>query len=194
MKTRCVVICACALLVCGSAQAVTVSVLPPSQTVSVGDPVSVDVDVSGLGNFAPPSLDVFDVDVSYDSSILSPTTVVFGSELDVFGVGSIQRAGGFAPVSVFEASLDLATDLDTLQPGQFTLFTITFDAIGPGISPIDASVVLLSDALGNFLIARTRGATVTVEPVTVIPEPLTVAGVLLGIASVARYVRRRTGA
>ena len=58
---------------------VSVTIVPPSQSVAQGQPVTVDVDVSGLGN--PPSVGAFDLTVSFDPALLLPTGVIFGSFL-----------------------------------------------------------------------------------------------------------------
>ncbi len=56
---------------------VVLDFVPASQTVPVGQSVTADVVISGVGR--PPSVGAFDLDVSFDPTILSPTGVpVFG--------------------------------------------------------------------------------------------------------------------
>jgi hypothetical protein len=61
---------------------IIVSLEPDSQSISVGSSVSMYLVVSGLGNFASPSLGRFDFDLSYNPAILSAVSVSFGSHLN----------------------------------------------------------------------------------------------------------------
>lgn len=52
------------------AHAISLSIVPSPQSVGVGGSVSVDLTISGLGNFASPSLSTFDLDVTFNPAIL----------------------------------------------------------------------------------------------------------------------------
>src|SRR5439155_19254492 len=54
------------------ADSVSLSFSPFSQNVTAGQTISVQVQISGLGNFAVPSVGSFDLFVSFDPTLLSP--------------------------------------------------------------------------------------------------------------------------
>ena len=160
-----------ALFVALPAHAVTIAVEPALQTVLVGSTVDVDLTVSGLGDFAPDSLGAFDVNVLFDPAVLGLSGVSFGDpvlgdQLDLFGFGSITGVDDTVPgiVGVFEISLDLASDLDTLQAGSFTLATLSFDALAIGSSSVTPVVDALADSMGSRLTAQASSGFVGVVP------------------------------
>jgi len=164
------------------AQAIVISFEPSSQTVEIGDTVNVDLRISELGNDI---LTGFDLDVSFDDSILGFNGVDFGTGLDVFGLGTINDVidFGFGTVNVFELSFDLDSDLHAFQPDDFVLGTFNFSALNSGVSSLDASIWGLSgefvfdDALG-YDVPESLWAEVHTGSVAV-PEP----GVLMLLLS-----------
>ena len=68
-------------IVANPAQAVTLSFNPATQSMAQGGTATVDLNISGLGNFAAPSLGAFLVEVTFDSSILSFDSVSYGAFL-----------------------------------------------------------------------------------------------------------------
>jgi hypothetical protein len=170
---------------------VIVSLDPSSQEVALGSQANVDLDISGLGN--PPSLGTFDLNVSFDPTILSFSDIAFGDpvlgdELDPTGLGNTISfsSEGVGTVEVFDLSLDSAATLDALQPSAFTLGVLTFEAIGGGASSLELSVNALGDADGNSLSADLQNASVGVSSV---PEPTS--SVLLAGAVIAIIMRAR---
>ena len=145
---------------------------PPGQVV-------VDIVISGLGSGVPPSVGTFDLDVSFDPSILSPTNVTFGPFLGDPDLAEALTNSNFLPgvVDFAELSLLSPSELDVLQPGAFSLATLAFDTLGPGSSPFVFTQIIVDDAFGNKL---------------PIPEPAT--GLLLaaglGAMTVYRTMRR----
>ena len=183
---------AAVLLLAGTAaHAISLGFSPTDQAVGVGSSVDVDLVISGLGDFMPDSLGVFDLDVLYDSAILGLTNVAFGDpglgdQLDLFGFGSLTGVGAVAGgTNIYEISFDSPLDLDTLQPGSFTLARLTFDVLAQGKSPLDLANVLLGDAGGNPL-----SATVTPGSIAGIPEPGTITLFLMGGLALGFAVRR----
>ncbi len=177
-----------------NANAITLSVDPSLQAVEVSDSVSVDVVISELGNFAAPSLGAFDVDVTFDASLLTPTAVTFGTELDLFGFGINPRGVSLGdPIDVFEISLDSASDLNSLQPGTFTLFSITFSADAAGTSSIDFGTILLADAAGNaFGDPTTVGGEITIRsPQGAVPAASPLVLLLSGLCGLVLHRRVR---
>lgn len=181
------------ILAVGTLPAALITVEPTPQTASVGDMPTFDINISDLGNFSAPSISVYDFDVAFDSSVLAFNSVTFGTALDLFALGF--NITGVTPgpgtVNVFEISFDFPSDLDTLQPGAFTLFSVNFDAIGVGTSSIDVAVNSLGDSIGNPVIFDATSGSIAVSSVASVPEPSTVSLLLAGLAFAAVRVRRK---
>ncbi|MFQ5658070.1 MAG: PEP-CTERM sorting domain-containing protein [Candidatus Methylomirabilales bacterium] len=171
---------------------ITLGFEPVEQVVPLGQSVDVDITISGLGDFAPDSLGTFDLDVGFDPDILDFSAVTFGDpilgdQLDLLGFGSFTSVTpGVGVVNLFELSLDFPGDLDTFQPGAFSLVTLTFDTKSIGTSPLELAVNSLGDAFG-FLLA----GTVESGKVDVVPEPGTFLLMGVGLAGMAGLRRRR---
>ena len=153
--------------------------LQPGDTFAAnGDSISLDLVISGLGDFTPDSLGAFDISLSFDASALSFTGYELGDFLgDINFLQAIDVSAGDVggAVNVAEVSLLSAASLDALQPGAFTLATLNFDVINVAVGSSTALSVLsgavLSDAFGAALLATTGGpASVHGVPVNV-PAP-----------------------
>jgi hypothetical protein len=186
------------LFVCGVASssfALTLGLSPSSQTILPGASTSVDITISGLGDGFAPSLGVFDLDVTFDDTILGFNSVtygdpVLGDQLDLFGFGSWTEtdASTAGSVNMFELSFDFAADLNDFQADSFILGTLFFDAVGIGTSLLELSVRDLGDAEGGALtVDEVNGASVNVAPV---PEPSTFILLAFGLSGLA-YMRKR---
>ena len=167
-----------------AAQAITLSFDPASSEVSVGSSVSVNLVVSDLADSAAPSLGTYDLDVLFDPARFSLAGVAFGDpvlgdQLDLFDAGSLSGYDDSVPgtLNVFEISFDLPADLDDLQAGSFTLFTLTFDALAEGTSSLDIESLILGDALGDPLTSAVVPGSITA---TALPEPAAATLVALG--------------
>jgi len=167
---------------------------PSSQSVTPGSPIMVDINIAGLGD--PPSLGTFDINVAFDSTILSFDNFAFGDpvlgdQLDPTGGGNTIgfANSGTGTVELFEVSLDSDTTLNTLQPASFTLGVLTFDTIGVGTSPLTLSINVLGDADGNSLSASLRNGSVDVGAATAVPEPSSVLLLATGLLAISK--RRR---
>lgn len=178
MKTsRCSI---CLLFVLGVAQflqAASISVTPSTQSVNLGDQAVVSLDISGLGTGSAPSVGVFDIDLSFDASILALNSVtvgdpVLGDQLDLFALGSILGVTpGAGTVNVFEISLDLPDDLNLLQADAFTLATFTFNTLAAGSSVLGLTLNALGDADGFPLEATLTGGSIDVVGQETPPVP-----------------------
>jgi hypothetical protein len=169
--------------------AITVDFVPSTQSVGVGQPVAVDVVISGLTAGAPPSVGAFDLDVSFNAGILSPTGVTFGPFLGDPALLEALTSVAVTPglVDFAEVSLLLPAELDALQPASFSLATLSFDALMAGTSPLTFSQVAIADAFGATLTASVSSGSINV----VVPEPGTL--LLLGAAITGlMLVRRRS--
>jgi hypothetical protein len=82
----------------------------------------------------PPSLGAFDLDVSFDPSVLLPLDVAFGPFLGDPSLLEALTDFNFFPglVDLAEVSLLLPEELDALQRASFPLATLVFDRIGVG--------------------------------------------------------------
>lgn len=177
------------------AHAALLSLQPGNTVAGNGDTVSLDLIVSGLGDFGPDSLGAFDVSVGYDSAVLAfagYTLGIFLGSVDLFE--SIDASGGAAGGAVNVAQVSLLSDvsLNNLQPGQFLLASLRFNVLdlGPGASTALSiqQGALLADALGGQLpVAESARATITSR--TSIPTPATWAMILCGLAGL-RMARR----
>lgn len=180
------------LSVATSAQAILLEFDPKEQHVMNVPLVNVGIVISGLGEFSAPSLSTFDMDISYDQSILSFSSITFGDpilgdQLDLFGLGSITGVDNSVPgiVNLFELSLDLPGDLDILQAGRFTLAILTFQTVSTGISPLAMSNVILGDSDGGPLSADASDGSISV------PEPATIVLMSIGLAGIGFQLRRK---
>lgn len=177
-----------------AAGAFTLSVVPQSPSVNVGDTVSVDVVASDLVSGGAPSLGAYDLNLSFDSSVLSFSGITFGTGLSVTGVPSIVQdfVLGTGLVNPFEVSLEDTADLNALQAGAFTLFTISFNAAQAGTSSLSLGVSSLSTAEGTALSADAlNGASISVAGAPAVPLPAAAWLLLSGVAGLGSLVRRR---
>ena len=134
-----------------SAALVMVSFDPVNQTVVQGNPVSVDLVISDLGNEI---LTGFDLEISFDDSILSFQSFTVGpgptgldpSGLD-FGFFSYGFDLGLGTAAVGDVSVDSDATLQATQPDSFVLGTLAFDTLSIGTSALTISYALLAGEL-----------------------------------------------
>lgn len=174
------------VLFVSSAQAAVVTVTPNASSVELGDQISIDLVVSDLGDGVAPSLGVFDIDFVFDSSVLALSSVTYGDQLDLFGLGSLQSTDNSVSglVNLFELSFDLADDLDTLQAPSFTLATLVFDTLSiASASALSIAINAFGDSVGDALAATVVNASVdiTAPPATEIPLPAAFVFMLSGL-------------
>ena len=185
MKNR--IFCLLVLLGLGmQAHATVISFDPSDQTTSVGSSVSVDLVIADLG---ADILTTFDLSIFYDDTILSFDSFVFGTGLDVFGLGAnivdvVDWGGG--EIEVLEISFDFDADLEAFQPNDFVLGTFVFSGLNVGVSALDIFIWELGGALAAPLDADVVGGSIEVNAV---PEPGTLA--LLGIGLLGMGAARR---
>jgi hypothetical protein len=134
----------------------------------------------------------YDLDVTYDSSVLSATGVTFGLLLgdellfEVLNASDVSVPGlvDFAQVSLLSDA-----ELAALQSDPFTLATLEFDAIGVGTSSLDFVFDAFNDIKGRTALV------LDVDPgsgsVNVVPEPHAVLVFALGAFLVGGAIGRK---
>jgi len=175
-------------LVAGAAGAASIGFSPASQPGSVGNPVSFDVTVSGLGGEIVSS---YDLDVSFDPAVLQATGVTFTNALGDADLLEVLLDFDLTTAGLVDMSaLSLLTDAELLaiQGGDgFTLATLEFVVIGPGASTLDFLFGPPNEITGA------NGAVLDVTPVSalLVPEPNSLLLLAMG-ALLAGTARRET--
>jgi hypothetical protein len=153
---------------------------PESQVVQMGQQVFSGISITRFGDGMLPSIGAFDLDVSFDSLLLSPTAVTFGPFLGEPGIHALTSFRFFAGVvNIAEVSLLPPGDLDVLQPVSFGLATLQFTALASGTASFGFSRALVLDGFGNHL--------------PQIPQPSTVLLVAAGLSVLVARARPRGG-
>jgi len=173
-----------------NANAISIDLIANHAAVNVGDNLEVQVRISGLTDASAPSLGDYDVNFNYDASLFNFTGINWGdaslgNQLDLNGFGSLQDIGsGLGWLRVFETSVDDALDLESLQAGEFTLFSVVLNAAAIGSGNFSLTSNAIGDAYGNdILIDIITGTTVDVGNISV-PEPSSLLLLLLGILAI----------
>jgi hypothetical protein len=189
MLSRWLALIVTALMVASGVHAQGVGVRAPGEPVVVGSDLSIDVLATDMVAGGAPSIGVFDLNLLFDPAVLEVLSVQFGTGLDVLGLGAVESVViSSGRVNLLQLSLDTADDLHALQPGQFTLATVTFIARAAGSSALDLSVNAIGDAFGESMVVSVANGQVSVVPV---PEVESLALMAAGLALVAGAARRR---
>ncbi|MFC1615390.1 cohesin domain-containing protein [Patescibacteria group bacterium] len=178
------VCCVCMFAVLSNqAWAGIVSFNPSSSSIGVGDPIDIDINISGL---EIDNLATFDFNINYDDTVLNFVDYALGSELGDISIGdaddwSLGNLGG-GVINLTEESW--LWDFD-LQPDSFTLATVSFTGNSIGISPLSFSNVILGDDWGDPL-----SATLERGSVNVVPIPSTCLLLLFGLVGMVGIKRK----
>lgn len=200
-----VAVAAMAVLLSGSAQAVSIglSTVPPTPgTLFVGSSLFVAVDVSGLTAGTFPSVTAIELDIGFDASKLS---FVGGSFLPVAGFGLsscapvpfdplceaiVDLSVGPGSVTLAATSLLAPAVIDADQPAAAAIAVLEFLAIMEGSSTLSFTGVSVAgtSATGEVpLAATTSGLGILVN----VPEPGTALLLSLGLLGLTATRRRR---
>jgi hypothetical protein len=192
MKRTSLVLAALLLTFASSARADAILTVDPlGQIRTLGQQAVVDIESSGgyVGDF--------DLTISWDPSIVSLAVIAYGSQLGGGSPNSIQNAPtiGAANVNLSEISLLTPAALTALQPGPAaTLFTLVFNTLAVGTSPVNIALIALGDEFGiahDLVTLQPGSITVVQDNGQVIPEPGTAVLLLTGALFASRFRRSR---
>lgn len=173
-----------------SAKAIQLTIEPATTAVAQGAGVDVSLIIEGLGTGGSPSLGTFDLNLTYDPSVLTFDAAIFGDPtlgnqlaLTTPGIDAVTPGALGGLVNLFAISLDGVADLNALQEDGFVLASLHFTATGVGSSILDLSDIVLGDADGNALtLDRLVGGRVQVGNVSSVPDSgLAYPGVFLAL-------------
>ena len=161
-----------------NSQALTIDLSPSAQELQLGDNLTLDVKVSDLTDTTAPSLGVYDLNLMFDATRVSISNIIWGdavkgNQLDLNGFGSLQMsdASNFGILNLFELSFDDVWNLNNLQAGSFSLFSVIFSTIAADPAEFTLGVNALGDANGDSLLADSIGTSKVMINAVAVPEP-----------------------
>ena len=167
----------------GSMGAVTIQISPLTTSVTVSDSVTVDVIVNDVID-----LFSFQADVSFDPGVLQASAVTEGTFLPTGG------STFFVPGVIDNVLGSISFTADSLigaiagVDGTGTLFSLDFEALAAGSTQLSISNIILLDSSFGVIDAAPVGGSVIASDV---PEPGSVACLILGLSASAVLLRRR---
>jgi hypothetical protein len=137
-----------------------------SETIDPAGTATIALDISGLTP-GTTALGTFDVNIGYDPGVLSFASAtygdpVLGDQLNFNGLALNATTAGTGTTELFELSLDDPSTLLSSQPANFTLATLTFNALTSGASALALSINALGDENGVSLPATLQNGSITV--------------------------------
>jgi len=131
-----------------AAQGATVRLLPSSQNVQRGDTFTIDVAAESVTNLA-----AFEFTISFDPDILSVGSIQESGFLgstgrDVWCEGPLTEPPYVSPGNVKFGCGTISDSATALPGGSAAMATVTFTAIGEGVSPLTFGMVQLADEEG----------------------------------------------
>jgi hypothetical protein len=149
------------------ANAYTLDLSLSTPQVAIGDEFSVTVTISDV---LPNGLGSYSLDFSFAEGVIGFNRVVDGLGMGNTAFGLSYALNGNV-LTLTDTSFDDVPTLLASQSPSFALFTLYFDAIGAGSSPLSFSAVSLADAYGNEGGFIAYGSRVAVTAVSPVPEP-----------------------
>jgi hypothetical protein len=136
------------------ASAILLEFSQASLEVTAGQTVNVDIWVSQLDHSPSPALSptvgAFDLDIAFDSSLLNPTAVTFGSKLgDPLAFEALTDFNfTLGLIDIAEVSLLATNILEATQPSAFLLASLSFTALADGVANLTFTETRVDDAYG----------------------------------------------
>ncbi|EIK47013.1 hypothetical protein O59_001034 [Cellvibrio sp. BR] len=169
-----------------NANAISIDLITDKNATSIGETIELQVRINGLDDAT--ALGSYDVNFHYDENLFSISSIswgdaVQGNQLDLLGFGSLQdSSSNLGWLNMLEVSFDEIADLELLQAGEFTLFSVLLNTIAIGSGDFSLTTNAIGDAYGQDLfIDSISNTTVNTSEVTV-SEP---AGMLLLLGAIA---------
>lgn len=176
MLMSCITIGLLGILGIPLSQAVMIEFSPQNQTANLSDSVSVDVLITGLEDGSLNEIvSSFDLDITYDPAIVSFAGVTFGTGL---GLSFQSNTNSLGLIDIAEVSLEADATLQANQGNDLFLGTLSFDAIGFGVSPLNFNFDafnLLTGLNGNILQLTSSSGSIVVGQVP-LPSTLSLMG------------------
>ena len=172
-----------------NANAISIDLIADKNTANIGDNIELQVRISGLEGAS--ALGSYDVNVHYDSDLFSISNIIWGdavqgNQLDLLGFGSLQdNSNNLGWLTMLEVSFDEVADLELLQAGEFTLFSILLNAIALGSGDFSLTTNAIGDAYGQDLFIDTINSTTVNVNAVVVPEPSGMLLLLIGLIAAA---------
>ncbi|MGA2117246.1 MAG: cohesin domain-containing protein [Bryobacteraceae bacterium] len=185
MRTRQLTTAFCLFAASASLRAGTISVEPPTPTVTAGQSFTLSVEISGATD-----LYGYQFDLGFDPTVLEATSVTEGAFLGtggptIFIPGMIDNVGGS-----ITANADILNGAVSGVGGSGDLLNATFQALAAGSSSVQIFNLIALNSFGQGLTETTTGATVTVSA-SGVPEPGTGLLLTIGVAGVLAFLRLR---
>ena len=187
-KSLTIIVLLSLMLIASNSNAINIAAIPDSGAVAVGDPLNVDIVISGLEGVTPNEIvRSYQLDILFNNSVVSATNVLFGNFLALnhpltpfLQTSTILNDR----VTILETSLWSDDVLDIAQPDSFTLASITFETIGAGSTSFEFLPFLnfgidITGRSGNLLNVTPQTGNLTVRSV---PEPSSLLLFIMGLS------------
>jgi hypothetical protein len=173
------------LLASAATPAATISILPASNDINVGDNLDLELRIDGLGDGTSPSLGAFDIEILFDDAVLGFDSAVYSDLLGTLNADAFPfTTPGPGGVSISNASILDNASLDALQPDAFTLATLTFTGLSAGSRSLSYGTVELYDAFGDPMTPTAQNTSfVTINAVPAPAAALLMRPLLAGLAA-----------
>jgi hypothetical protein len=183
---------AAALLSSLSASAATLALTPASVgPVGLGTTIALDVVVGGVGGSASLCVGAYDLELTYDPSLVAFVGFAYNPFLGVDPGKVIESSsGGGGVIDLDAVSLLPSSDLVKIQPASFAFGRITLRAVGSGVGLVSFTRSELVDADGVALLPISQLGGSALE---IVPEPRVALLLAAGLAALPRARRTRSG-
>lgn len=152
---------------------------------NIGDTITFDLRVTGVTD-----LYAFNFSLAFDPTVVNLSGLTEGPALGTAGT-TFFVAGAFDNVSgLLDLSGDTLIGAISGFSGDGVLATITFNAVGGGVSAISLNDVLLLDSAFAMIDSTSSSATVQVAGGVTVPEPATYALVMSALAAMSLARRK----